>query len=166
MSLRQLWCGPWWWAFQKKNQAQLLFDILKEQGNSDNFFDDKINYLLGITKKNNGKIYDNNLLNFYLSSVTVKNFKYEPTKKTKKEIWKYLNASNLIILEDVADKEKLKDLELAANKGQVDKNTIFEIYKQIPFNLNTLINAKNIYQTLNESDARSLIYQKYLLIPA
>ena len=71
----------------KKNQAQLLFDILKEQGNSDNFFDDKINYLLGITKKNNGKIYDNNLLNFYLSSVTVKNFKYEPNKKTKKFIW-------------------------------------------------------------------------------
>ena len=35
----------------KKNQAQLLYDILKEQGNSDSFFDDKINFLLGITKK-------------------------------------------------------------------------------------------------------------------
>ena len=30
-------------------------------------------------------------------------------------------------------------------------------------NLNNLINAKNIYQTLVGSDARSLIYQKYLL---
>ena len=40
--------------------------------------------------------------------------------------------------------------------------TILEIYKQIPFNLNTLINAKNNYQSLNESDARSLIYQKIL----
>jgi len=29
--------------------------------------------------------------------------------------------------------------------------------------LNTLINAKNTYQTLDDTDARSLIYQKYLL---
>ena len=37
--------------FQKNNQAQLLFDILKEQKMSDDFFNDKINYLLGISKK-------------------------------------------------------------------------------------------------------------------
>ena len=52
---------------------------------------------------------------------------------------------------------------MAANKNQLDKETIFEIYKQIPFNLNTLINAKNNYQSLDTSDARALIYQKYLL---
>ena len=151
-------------AFNKKeSEALLLLDLLREQSQSDNFFDDKINFLLGITDKVSNKINEDNLLNFYLSSVTIKNFKYEPTKKTKKEIWKYLNASNLIILEDVADKEKLKDLELAANKGQVDKNTIFEIYKQIPFDINVLINAKNIYPTLNAVDSRALIYQKYLL---
>ena len=40
---------------------------------------------------------------------------------------------------------------------------IFNIYKQIPFNLSTLINAKNVYQTLEETEARSLIFQKYLL---
>ena len=57
----------------------------------------------------------------------------------------------------------MKELEIAANKDQLDKSKIFEIYKQIPFNLNTLVNAKNNYQTLNESDARALIYQKYLL---
>jgi len=151
-------------AFNKKeSEARLLLDLLREQSQSDNFFDDKINFLLGITDKVSNKINEDNLLNFYLSSVTIKNFKYEPTTKTKKGIWKYLNASNLIILEDVADKEKLKDLELAANKGQVDKNTIFEIYKQIPFDINVLINAKNIYPTLNEVDSRALIYQKYLL---
>ena len=69
----------------------------------------------------------------------------------------------MIKLEDVSDKEKLKELEVAANQGQVDEKTIFDIYKQIPFNLNTLINAKNTYQTLDDTDARSLIYQKYLL---
>ena len=57
----------------------------------------------------------------------------------------------------------MKELELAANQGQMDADIIFKIYEQIFFNLNELINAKNIYQTLNGSDARSLIYQKYLL---
>ena len=33
----------------------------------------------------------------------------------------------------------------------------------MPFNLSTLINAKNIYQTYDGSNARSLIFQKYLL---
>ena len=147
----------------KKNEAQLLLDLLREQGKSDKYFDDKINFLLEISEKTTQKINEKNLLNFYLSSVTINNFNYEPSKKTKKEIWKYLNASNLIKLENLDDKKKLKNLELAANNGQVDNETIFNIYKQIPFNFNTLLNAKNLYQTLNESDARSLIYQKFLL---
>ena len=147
----------------KKLEAQLLLDLLREQKQSSNFYDDKINFLLGVTDKTSKKIDDQNLLNFYLSSITITDFKYEPTNKTKTEIWKYLNAANLIKLEDASDKDKLKELEIAANNDQLDKNKIFEIYKQIPFNLNTLINAKNNYQTLNDSDARALIYQKYLL---
>ena len=69
----------------------------------------------------------------------------------------------MIKLEDASDKERLKELELAANEDQIDKETIFKIYEQIPFTLKELVNAKNIYQTLSESDARPLIYQKYLL---
>ena len=147
----------------KKNEAQLLYDILKEQNQSDKFFDDKINFLLGITDKTNNKIKEDNLLNFYLSSITIKNFTYEPTKKTKKIIWEYLNAANLIELEDITNKEKLKGLEIAANQNQFDKQKIFDIYRKIPFDLNSLINADDIYQTLNNSDARALIYQKFLL---
>ena len=151
-------------VFNKKDsQARLLLDLLREQKKSDKFFDDKINYLLGISEKTSTKINEKNLLNFYLSSITVKNFEYEPTKNTKKEIWQYLNAANLIKIDDISDKNKIKDLELAANTGQVNEELIFDIYKQIPFNLNTLINAKNLYQTLDGSDSRSLIYQKYLL---
>ena len=147
----------------KKPEAQLLLDLLREQKQSNNFYDDKINFLLGVTDKTSNKINEENLLNFYLSSITINNFKYEPTKKTKPEIWTYLNSANLIKLEDASDKDKLKELEIAANNNQLDKNKIFEIYKQIPFNLNTLINAKDNFKTLNDSDARALIYQKYLL---
>jgi hypothetical protein len=148
---------------EKKPEAQLLLDLLREQKQSNKFYDDKINFLLGVSDKTSNKINEENLLNFYLSSITTLDFKYEPTNKTSPEIWTYLNSANLIKLEDASDKKKLKELEIAANNNQLDKKKIFEIYKQIPFNLNTLINAQNNYQTLNDSDARALIYQKYLL---
>ena len=119
--------------------------------------------MLGIKDSTNKKIKDDNLLNFYLASITTSNFKYEPNKKTKKIIWEYLNAANLIKLDDIEDKEKLKNLEIAANNNQFRKKSIFDIYKRIPFDLNTLINAENVYQTLSGSDGRALIYQKYLL---
>ena len=148
---------------EKKPEARLLLDLLREQNQSSSFYDDKINYLLGVTEKTSTKVNEKNLLNFYLSSITISNFEYEPTPKTKPEIWRYLNAANLIKLEDITNKEKVKELEIAANKNQLNKSKIFEIYRQIPFSLNNLINAENNYQTLDESDSRALIYQKYLL---
>ncbi len=148
---------------KKKNEAQLQFDILREEKQSDNFFDDKMNFLLGVTNKTSKKIKEDNLLNFYLSSVTIENFTYEPKKDTKKIIWEYLNAANLIKLDDAQDKEKLKNLEIAANKDQFDKQKIFDIYSNIPFDLNSLIKAEDIYQRFDNIDARALIYQRYLL---
>ena len=147
----------------KKNQAQLLHDILKEQKQSDKFFDNAINFLLGVADNKNKKIKDDNLLNFYLSSVTFPNFKYEPNNKTKKSIWEYMNSANLITIDDITDKGKIKNIEIAANKNQIDKTQIFKIYKQIPFELNTLINAQNVYQSLEKIEGRALIYQKFLL---
>ena len=73
-------------VFNKKDsQARLLLDLLREK-KSDKFFDDKINFLLGISEKTSTKINEKNLLNFYLSSITVKNFEYEPTKKKKRDM--------------------------------------------------------------------------------
>ena len=147
----------------KKSQAQLLHDILKEQKQSDKFFDNALNVLLGVSENKNTKIKDDNLLNFYLSSVTFPNFKYEPTDKTKKSIWEYMNSANLIKIDDITDKEKIENIETAANKNQVDKSQIFKIYKQIPFDLNTLINAQTVYQSMEKIEGRALIYQKFLL---
>ena len=147
----------------KKSQAQLLHDILKEQKQSDKFFDNAMNFLLGVSENKNKKIKDNNLLNFYLSSVTFPDFKYEPNNKTNKSIWEYMNSANLITIDDITDKEKIKNIEIAANKNQVDKSQIFKIYTQIPFELNALINAKTVYQSLEKIEGRALIYQKFLL---
>ena len=147
----------------KKNEAQLIFDLLKEQKLSDSFFNNKINFLLGISEKADNKIKDNNLLNFYLSSITVPNFKYEPNEKTNKYIWEYLNAANLVTIEDFEDRDKIKTLELAANNNKFDKDKLFEIYKKISFDVNSLINAQGLYKSLDEVDSRALIFQKYLL---
>ena len=39
----------------------MLYDILKEEKQSDKFFDDKIQFLLGIKDKTSQKVADNNL---------------------------------------------------------------------------------------------------------
>ena len=147
----------------KKNEAQLVFDLFKEQGLSDKFFNNKINFLLGINSKADKQIKDNNLLNFYLSSITVPNFDYLANEKTNKFIWEYLNAANLIKVDDIEDKDKIRNLELAANNNTLNKEKIFEIYKKIPFDLNSLINAEGVYKSLDSIDSRALIYQKYLI---
>ena len=148
---------------KKKNEAQLQLDILREQNQSDKYFDDKINFLLEVTNKTSTKIKDDNLLNFYLSSVTIPNFQYEPKKNTSKIIWEYLDAANLIKLDDALNKEKIKSLEIAANNDQLDKQKIFDIYSNITFDLNSLIKAQDIYQTFDNINSRALIYQKFLL---
>ena len=148
---------------KKDQQAQLNFDLLREEGRSDKFFSNKILFLLGLNEKPDNKISDKNLLYFYLSSITVENFKYEPTQKTDKNIWKFLNASNLISVEQLADPEVIKKYEIAANEGTFDKNKIFEIYLSVPFNIKQLINADTIYKSLDGHEARALIYQKTLL---
>lgn len=147
----------------KKNEAQLMLDLIREQKVSDKFFDSKIDFLLGINEKKENKILDNNLLNFYLSSITVKDFKYVPNKKTDKFIWKYLSASNLLKIDNIDNKEQIYDLELAANNEKLKKSEIFEIYKNVPFTLSDYLRADDMYQTLDSLDSRSLIFQKYLL---
>ncbi len=151
-------------ALNKKNEEAILnFDLLREEGRSDKFFNDKISFLLGIKEKPDNKISDNNLLNFYLSSITVEGFKYEPTKKTDKNIWKYLVASNLIVIDELEDADTIKKYETAANDGSFDKNKIFEIYVSIPFSINQLLNAQTIYKGLDGYEGRALIYQRALL---
>ena len=151
-------------VLNKKNEEAILnFDLLREEKRSDKFFNDKISFLLGMTEKPDNKISDKNLLNFYLSSITVEGFKYDPTKKTDKNIWKYLVASNLIVIDKLEDPETIKKYETAANDGSFDKNKIFEIYMSLPFSINQLLNATTIYQGLDGYEGRALIYQRALL---
>ena len=147
----------------RKEEAQLIFDLLIERGFKDKFFVDKINFLLGIKETTSQKILDNNLLNFYLSSITSDNFKYEPNDKTNKYIWRYLSAANLIEVNNFEDENVILTYEFAAAQNSFDKDEIFKIYLKMNFNFNQLSNAEEIYKNLQNYKARALIYQSMLL---
>ena len=147
----------------RKEEALLYFDLIKERGFKDNFFEDKINFLLGITNSTEQKIIDNNLFNFYLSHITIDNIQYNPNDKTDKYIWRYLSSANLVQVDDFENEEVISTFEKAAAKGDFDHDEIFKIYLKINFNFNQLLNAEEIYKNLPNYKARALIYQSILL---
>ena len=147
----------------RKDEAQLLLELLIENGFSDKFFEDKIGFLLGFKETTNQKIIDNNLLNFYLSHITSNDFNYKPNEKTDKYIWRYLSSANLINTDDIEDENVISTYEKAAANNSFDSEEIFNIYKQIIFNVNQLINSIEIYKNLPNYKARALIYQSILL---
>ena len=147
----------------KKSEAQLVLDLLREQKLSNKFFDKKIDYLLGLTDKVDNKIDDSNLLNFYLSSITIPEFVYKPNKKTDKKIWRYLTAANLFKTNDLENNDQIKELEIAANNGSLPNSYIFDIYKNIKFTLNDFLSIDETYSSLDPIKSRALVYQKILL---
>jgi hypothetical protein len=147
----------------RKDEAQLIFELLKERGFDESFFEDKINFLLGLTEKTSQKVSDKNLLNFYFSHITSKNFEYEPNEKTNKYIWKYLSSANLIEVNNFEDENVIRTYEQAAAEDSFDTQEIFKIYLKMNFNFNQLMNAEEIYKNLANYKARALVYQAVLL---
>jgi len=147
----------------RKDEAQLILDLLKERGFKDVFFEDKINFLLGVKKDASSKTSDKNLLNFYLSHITNNNFEYEPTDKTDKYIWRYLSSANLIEVENFESEEVILTYEQAAAENAFDNDEIFKIYLKMPFNFNQLKNSNELYKNMPNYKARALIYQSLLL---
>ncbi len=145
------------------DEAQLIFDLFIENESKDKFFENKINFLLGVSDKTDQKIVDNNLLNFYLSYITNSDFKYEPNEKTNTYIWKFLTSANLIEVNNFEDENIILSYEQAAVQNSFDSDEIFKIYLKMNFNFNQLSNAEEIYKNLPNYKARALIYQTILL---
>jgi len=148
---------------ERKEEANIIFDLLRERGFEDKFFENKINFLLGITETTTQKILDDNLLNFYFSHITNDNFQYEPNANTDKYIWQYLSSSNLIQINNFEDEDVISTYEQAAAQNSFESSEIFKIYLKINFNFNQLINSQEIYKNLPNYKARALIYQSILL---
>ena len=149
----------------KIDQALLIYDLKKEVGFKDDFFEKKIFKVIGFEKESN-EISDKNLLDLHLSHRIVENFEYIPNENTPKDVWKYLASANLlenvenINLEDI---EKINLIEKAVHEGNYNEDDLFRLYKRYQFNFNQLLSAKDNYKTLDKSSQRALIYQKMLL---
>ena len=150
----------------KKDEAQMLFDLKKESGFSDKYFEKKINYLFEYTNEVDETVSEKSILDFHLAHITNPNFKFEPKENTNKIIWRYLSSSNLLTSFseiDIKDLEKISSIEIAVHNKNYPEKDLFNLYKRFQFNINQLLDAKNNYQSLSNIESRALIYQKILL---
>ena len=151
---------------EKLEEAQLLFDLKKELGLKDIFFEKKINYLIGYTSEVDNEISDQSILDFHLSHKTNTDFSYTPSENTSKIIWKYLSSSNLleqVDLVDLEDVEKIKFIEKATNDKNYKEQELFALYKRFQFNIDQLLSAKENYKLFKTYEGRALLYQRLLL---
>ena len=148
------------------DEAQLIFDLKKELGFSDKYYEKKINYLLGYVSEVDETISEKNILDFHLAHITNPKFLFEPKETTSKIIWKYLSSSDLLSTHekiDILDLEKISTLEKATHNKNYPEKDLFEIYKRFQFDINQLLNVEKSYLSLSNIEARALIYQKILL---
>ncbi|WP_435166438.1 hypothetical protein [Candidatus Pelagibacter bacterium nBUS_28] len=152
--------------YGKNEEAQLILDLKKELGFSDEYFENKINYLFGYNDEANKEISENSILDFHLAHRTNPEFKFEPNKDTPKLIWKYLSSSNLLYkIQDVeiTDIEKISTIEKATHDKNYSEEELFEFYKRFQFNINQLLNTKESYKSLSSIEGKALVYQRLLL---
>ena len=150
----------------KNEEAQLIFDLTKELGFSDKYFENKIKYLFGYTSKADQIISEKSIFSFYLAHQTNPDFNFEPKDSTSKIIWKYLSSSNLLKYfekVEVSELDKISTLEKATNNRNYPEKDLFKIYKRFQFNINQLLNAEQSYKSLSNIEGRALVYQKILL---
>jgi hypothetical protein len=150
----------------KNEEAQLLLDLKKELGFKDEFYEKKINYLMGYENKPDTAISENTILEFHLSHRTNPDFQFEAKNSTSNKIWKYLSSSNLLgNIQDIelTNFDKIATIEKATHEQNYDEKELFELYKRFQFNINQLLNIKDSSKVLSAIETRALIYQGILI---
>ena len=150
----------------KREEAQLLYDLNKETDLEDKFFENKFNFLMQYIEKADVEVSEKNILNFHLSHRTNPEFSYQPNENTPKFIWRYLSSSNLlenVNMVDLEDSEKISLIEKATHEKNYEENELFELYKRFQFNINQLLNVKESYKLLQGYEGRALLYQRLIL---
>ena len=150
----------------KSDQAQLVYDLKKELGFNDKYFEKKINFLLGFETEVDQEISEKNILDFHLAREANPDFIFEPKNSTKKIIWRYLSSSNLLnsFKEiDITELKKISTIETAVHNKNYPEKDLLEVYKRFQFSINQLLDAKSSLNSLTNVESRALIYQKILL---
>ena len=150
----------------KKDEAQLIFDLKKELGFNDQYFENKLNYLFGYTDEIDKAISEKNILEFHLAHKTNPKFSFEPKESTNPLIWKYLAASNLLYQTNEIDLDELEKIELieyATHNKNYLEDDLFQIYKRFQFTIDQFLNVKTVFKSLANIESRALLYQSILL---
>ena len=150
----------------KKEEAQLQYDLKRELGFKDDFFEKKFNYLMKYDLSIDETVSQESILDFHLSHRTNPNFSFEPNDSTSKKIWRYLSTSNLLTSIDSVDLEneqKILSIEKATHEGNYTEKELFELYKRFQFNINQLLNVNQSYKLLKNVESRALLYQGILI---
>ena len=152
--------------YGKNEEAQLILDLKKELGFEDSYYENKINYLFGYIEEVDKLVSTNSILDFHLAHRTNPEFSFEPNNETPKIVWKYLSSSNLLYkIQDleITDLDKISNIEKAVHDKIYLEEDLFEFYKKFQFNINQLINAKEVHNSLSSIEGRALLYQRILL---
>ena len=150
----------------KEEEAQLIFDLKKELGFEEEYFERKMNFFFGYNTKVDTAISEKTVFDFYLAHKSNPEFNFEPNDKTSKMIWKYLSSSGLlksVELIDISKLDEISTLEKATHNKNYPEKELFKIYKRFQFNINQLLNAEQSYKSLTNIEGRALLYQKTLL---
>jgi len=150
----------------KNDEAQLIFDLKKELGFNDQYFENKLNYLFGYTNEIDKTISEKNILEFHLAHKTNPEFSFDPKENTNPLIWKYLAASNLLYQTNEIDLDELEKIELieyATHNKNYLEDDLFQIYKRFQFTIDQFLNVKTVFKSLTNIESRALLYQSVLL---
>ena len=150
---------------KKREKASLKYDLEKELGYNDPFFEKKFQYLLGYIS-NSSATSDKDLLSLHLSYTTNKEYKYLPTDKTPKIYWRYLSSNNLlesINNIDIEDENQISLLEKATHQGNYEEIDLLNLYKRFQFSVDQLLNIELEITKISKIQSRALLYQGILL---
>jgi len=152
--------------YGKNEEAQLIFDLKKELGFQDEYFENKINYLFGYIDEASIEISEKSILDFHLAHRTNSEFSFQPNENTPELVWKYLLSSNL--LPDLTDieineEDKISVIEKAVHYKIYSEEELFQHYKQFQFNINQLLDVEESVKSLSTIQSRALVYQRILL---
>ena len=161
----------------KENKKALAnLELIRENGFKDDFFIQKINYLLGMFLSKKGDTKTDTLLNIHLSFLADPEF--NPSHSVFKgdlNKTKYFFNSPFAkkVLSESKDSKKefsteedfllVQFLEEGSNLEIFQTEKLFPIYKKIVFGIEDLLNPNEAYSKYHIAKGRALLYQAMLL---
>ena len=161
----------------KENKKALAnLELIRENGFNDDFFIQKVNFLLGMLLARQGESKTDTLLNIHLSSLVDPMFNpsFSVFKGDLNKTKYFFNSPFVekILLENKDSKKEfvteedfalIEFLEQGSNIEFFKTENIFAIYKKIIFGIEDLLNPNETYAKYHPVKGRALLYQAILL---